>query len=76
MHFSPERCERHLALRVVQAGSSPACVSVCFMQMWACVDVNCTQLGDTGAGGEQKKSTGTHLPLHTRNQAHGSPEWL
>lgn len=29
-------------------------MSVCFMEMRACVDVNCTGLGDTEAGGEQR----------------------
>lgn len=55
MRSSPERCERHLASLVVQARSSPVCVSVCFMQIWARVDVNCTRLRDTGAGGEQRE---------------------
>ena len=36
------------------------CASVCLMQMWARVDVNCTWLGDTGVVGEQR---GGRLPM-------------
>lgn len=51
------------------------CVSVCLMQMRARVDVNCTQLKDTGAGGEQRE--GQVPPLSPiRNQATGGPEGL
>ena len=38
------------------------CVSVCFMQMWARGDVNCTQLGDTGEGGEQREGQALPTP--------------
>lgn len=48
------------------------CVSVCFMQMWARVDVNCTRLGDTGAGGEQREG---QAPLQKKPGRWGPGGW-